>query len=644
MKDSLYQFIVSVLDLALWGGELVGEENLPRHGPAVFIANHLDATFPDRSRLLDPSANVFLDGCRQGSGRIDTAAQIKPSRHALKKFSMKYLILATIILLSILGGIIDIYATANGPWGYNDPVEYIATAHSVDAGQGIGYVQGHGNFSPIRIHPPFYSLVLASIGLFPVNLIVASRWLNILAFMACIFMAGWIFHRYSRAPAMGILASALLLAFPQMMWMFSSAYSEPLFILLILSGGLCLIAFLQRERNTIFVGAAVLIGLTAVTRYAGIAMIAAGALSMLLFTTGKTWGRIRKAILFGFLASLPVLVWLIWVYLNSAHSLGGRSIGLDLKDLVIHIKTFTGLFIDVVGRWVPFQNNKLSVTYRLRYLLAGAGLAGFLALTIWAVLRLRKKHIPRNGRSDLPILAYFGLSAVFSVTVLLLTYLFTRPTIDIDNRMLLPFFVSCVMALFGAFATWQAAWAKEGLTGLLKTGLSKGWKPMLRENIESQGWHIAFQVVAWLVAVACLVWYIPQAWDKARFYHGGDGLTAYHWGRSQIIQAVGALPAGQPVISNDWQLLLLWTGRPIHGVWVSFPGKLPIQTTPYGSLQSDPAQVEFCSKGGALVIFNDFQTQFKNRFSSASDAQIQALFKGLKIQATTPDGIIYLCP
>ncbi|MFA5874755.1 MAG: lysophospholipid acyltransferase family protein [Anaerolineales bacterium] len=46
MKDELYQFIVGVLDLFLWGGELIGEENLPRRGPAVFIANHLDATGP----------------------------------------------------------------------------------------------------------------------------------------------------------------------------------------------------------------------------------------------------------------------------------------------------------------------------------------------------------------------------------------------------------------------------------------------------------------------------------------------------------------------------------------------------------------------------------------------------------------------
>ena len=46
MKDSLYQFIVGVLDLFLWGGELVGEENLPSRGPAVFIANHQAATGP----------------------------------------------------------------------------------------------------------------------------------------------------------------------------------------------------------------------------------------------------------------------------------------------------------------------------------------------------------------------------------------------------------------------------------------------------------------------------------------------------------------------------------------------------------------------------------------------------------------------
>jgi hypothetical protein len=46
MNDTLYHFLVGALDLFLWSGKLVGEENLPRTGPAVFIANHLDVTGP----------------------------------------------------------------------------------------------------------------------------------------------------------------------------------------------------------------------------------------------------------------------------------------------------------------------------------------------------------------------------------------------------------------------------------------------------------------------------------------------------------------------------------------------------------------------------------------------------------------------
>jgi hypothetical protein len=46
MNDALYHFLTGALDLFMWGGELIGEENLPHRGPAVFIANHLDATGP----------------------------------------------------------------------------------------------------------------------------------------------------------------------------------------------------------------------------------------------------------------------------------------------------------------------------------------------------------------------------------------------------------------------------------------------------------------------------------------------------------------------------------------------------------------------------------------------------------------------
>jgi len=51
--------------------------------------------------------------------------------------STKYLILAAILLISIAGAAIAIYTTANGPWGYTDPVVYISTARSLDREIGI---------------------------------------------------------------------------------------------------------------------------------------------------------------------------------------------------------------------------------------------------------------------------------------------------------------------------------------------------------------------------------------------------------------------------------------------------------------------------------------------------------------------------
>ncbi|MCL4529167.1 MAG: hypothetical protein M1282_07115 [Chloroflexi bacterium] len=45
-SDVLYQVLRSLIDVSIWGGELVGEENLPREGPAVYVANHALALGP----------------------------------------------------------------------------------------------------------------------------------------------------------------------------------------------------------------------------------------------------------------------------------------------------------------------------------------------------------------------------------------------------------------------------------------------------------------------------------------------------------------------------------------------------------------------------------------------------------------------
>ena len=535
----------------------------------------------------------------------------------MKKSSTRYLILAIIILLSIFGGIITVYTTAKGPWGYTDPVEYISVARSLDHGQGLAYYEGNAKLTPETIHPPLYSLVLSGIGLFGVDLVAASRWLNIFAFIASIFIAGWIFYRYSRVPALAIIASALMCAFPYMVVMFSSSYSEPLFILSILAGGLGLLAYLQKEKSSLLIISALVVGTIPGTRYAGIAMVAAAGLTVLLFASGKTWTRIKKAALFTLIAGLPVLIWLVWVYFASAHSVGGRIAGIQLGGLSAHFQTFRGIFMDTVWKWVPFQSHGSLLSYRLRFFLMGCIAIVLLTLSILAERRVHKDAVESNPNTGIQIFAFFGLSSLIFVAVLILTYLFTHPTIDIDNRMLLPLYVSSVMMIYGAFALWQAAWFK--------------------------GWMRILQAIPWLMAALCVYWYFPQTRNEVEHYHQGDGLTIYRWDSSEIIQAVRAMPAGQPVISNDWELTMLWTGRPIYGFWTTFPSTSPIQTTAYGSNQEDSLQSLFCDQGAALVIYADFPTQVKTQVGESASDQLPKLFDGLSVYGKYPDGTIYLC-
>ena len=155
-----------------------------------------------------------------------------------------------------------------------------------------------------------------------------------------------------------------------------------------------------------------------------------------------------------------------------------------------------------------------------------------MALAYMAARRLRKEGAAGAQKTGMQIFAFFGLSSLTFLTVLIVTYLFTSPTIDIDNRMLLPLFVGSTMAFYGAFALWQAAWFK--------------------------GWKRVFQALPWLIAVLCVAWYMPQTREKVTHFHAGEGLTVFGWDRSTMIQAVRDLPADQAVISNDWELLLLW--------------------------------------------------------------------------------------
>jgi hypothetical protein len=353
------------------------------------------------------------------------------------------------------------------------------------------------------------------------------------------------------------------------------------------------------------------------TRYAGVAMVITGGVTVFLFASGKIWPRTKKGFLYVLTASLPILIWLIWVYFSTAHTIGGRSLIMNWSGLAANFQAFRGIFMDTVWKWVPFQTHQTLLRYMVRFIIMAVALVTVVILSVFADRRLRRDFPEAADKSSIHIFTYFGLSSLTFIGVLIATYLFTHPTIDIDNRTLLPFYVCTIMGFFGAVALWQQAWFKGRMRVL--------------------------QVFPWLIAAVCVFWYIPQTRNEIQFYHSGDGLTAYHWDSSETIQAVRNLPPNQPVISNDWELLLLWTGRPIYGLWNTFPSAPPFQTTMYGTNPVDRIQSIFCGKGAALVIFNDFLSEYKNQIGDLSTDQLTNLFAGLTVYGLYSDGAIYLC-
>lgn len=44
--DVLYRVLAGLLNIFIWGGDLIGDENLPRQGPAIYVSNHALALGP----------------------------------------------------------------------------------------------------------------------------------------------------------------------------------------------------------------------------------------------------------------------------------------------------------------------------------------------------------------------------------------------------------------------------------------------------------------------------------------------------------------------------------------------------------------------------------------------------------------------
>ncbi len=215
--------------------------------------------------------------------------------------------------IGLAGTLLIVHATRWGPWAYSDGVGYLTLARNLLLGRGLGLFRASGEFQPLSMHPPLFSITLAGLGLVVPALDQVARWLNSALYGMTIVLGGVLVSRATNKGWLGAAAGLGLLVSPILVYLFSGAMSEPLFFGLALGTLLTLHEYARRGERRSLVGAGIACGLAILTRYPGIALLATGIVAVLI-RQAKSWKeRIVDGVLFLAVGSAPLLAWLGWV-------------------------------------------------------------------------------------------------------------------------------------------------------------------------------------------------------------------------------------------------------------------------------------------------------------------------------------------
>ena len=520
------------------------------------------------------------------------------------------LTIASIFLIGILGSLVILYSTHWGPWVFSDSSGYIISARNLIAGHGLGLYGPSGAFHPLTLHPPLFSLLIGFFGWIGIDLLTAARWINVILFGLTISVVGLTIFTITHSPWLSIICSILILSMPDLIDIYSGAMSEPLFIFTGLLSISLVLLFLRNNRYLVLLAAAIAVGLSIITRYAGIAFLITGIVGLLLFSH-RTWkNRIIDVLVYGSVGSIFVIGWLAWLKLQSIEN---HSIQLS-KNLSEQLTNFRLSVMEIFWSWLPFTSHLPGYSYNLAKYLAIITVVIFLiliGLIIWKMYKSSGK--PFDLSSGLPFAILMVVFAIAYLIILTFSYLFTLPTPDLIARTLLPAHLALLLGFFMLCILFIRAWS------------SIKWVP----------------IMLILLAVGVSISYMSDSLKIASQYHqNGSGYTSQYWRNSETIRTIEQLPVNIPLVSNESAAIYFYTNRPAYDISELINDKSAINTK-YGDDPTDPAQTAFRSNGAALVLFNSSYWQFFRLYGDQTDKRLEYFSQGLYLYDQLGDGSIY---
>ena len=511
----------------------------------------------------------------------------------------KYIAVLAIILIALCGAAGILYATAAGIGVSPDSVTYIGTARNLLNGAGLTVPQGNGANVPLTQFPPVYPIVLAVLSLPGLDPFVTARWLAALLISANILMVGSILlYLLPDQLWAAILGAFMMLLAPLMANTYVMAWSEPLFILLAISGLFLLGNHLDAPRWWRLVAASIFIGLAFLTRYAGIAYVAAGGLGILILSREKIRKRLMETIVFWMISVLPLGVVLIRNVLDR-----GSATNRELAfHLISRARLWEGLTTLTAWMGIPQQ------VPTWLHVLVLVVLFGLVSAGLIRGIRLSRTVSSQPGWRSLPgfillLLLWLPIYGGF----LLISISFIDANTPLDYRILSPMLVGLLILLL----------------------FVPGW--LASKSSSPRRWMWATLIAGVLLMAA----YARVTLPTLRSYNiQGIGFSSVAWRNSPLIEAVEGEPDNLIIYSNAPDAIYLLTGRRAS----SLPRKFELavdQANPDFSKEVQEIGQHLLNDQGLIVFL-----ALDGRLSNPSEADLTSLLP-LTVTFQDAEGKIY---
>lgn len=427
------------------------------------------------------------------------------------------------VLAAILAAVLVAVATRPGSALSPDSATYVAGARNLAAGHGYSDFQ----LIPITDWPPGLSVTLLVLHAAGIGALTAARWLNIAALAAVVLLTFALGRRYVSRGWLALMAAMVAGFAPAMLGVFSFVWSEPVFCAITLGVLLILERIARNPRASwwLIVAAGLLAGVGVSYRYAGMTLVAVAAIGVALGAWGSGAARIgrRTAGVLGASLVLPALV----VGRNLAHgSLTGQRV--PSTETLHGVLDSSEHFL--VGWLLAGHHPGRAVGTVLVLLMIGATGCGL-------ALRVRQVGMRSTAARALVPLTVFVAGYALYIFVTEFQTSIDPPDDRICSPVLAPAAILIMVAIDALLDRCPSRYARA-LTATTAAVLGI--------------WIAAMLVVSAAHARS-------DGRNGVRFT--ADGYTIGMWTNSAFMRAVGTLPAGSTLYSNQPGGVYLATGR-----------------------------------------------------------------------------------